>query len=118
VLFANNTVAPDNDGVETTDALATLFSYINSNGLVSNATHVAITANSTVNVAIVANTLTLSTALTVPNGGTGATTFANNGVLLGNTAGALGVATVGSNGQVLKVVGGVPAFAHLDGGTF
>lgn len=106
------------DTANGTYSIATLEAYINSGGFTSNATHVAITANSTVNVAITANSLSLSTALGVASGGTGLATVANNGVLLGNTVGPLGVATVGSNGQVLKVVGGVPAFAHLDGGTF
>lgn len=118
ILFANNSTAPDNDGVEIGDTLATLFAHLNSVGLVSNGTNVAITANSTVSVDIVANTISLATAITVPNGGTGQTSFTNNGVLFGNTAGALSVTAAGANGNVLQVINDVPTFGMLDGGTF
>lgn len=43
----------------------------------------------------------LTTALTVPQGGTGAATFTAHGVLLGNGAGALAVTAAGTAGQVL-----------------
>lgn len=119
VLFANNSSSPDNDGVETTDNLASLYAYLNSGALVSNATNLAITANSTVNVAIIANTLTLTTALEVQYGGTGATTLTANGVLYGNGTGAVQVTAAGTHGQVLQVnSSGTPVFATLDGGTF
>jgi hypothetical protein len=119
-LFTGLEPAPTTtvDTSNNTFTIATLETYLLSGGIVSNNTTVAITANSSINVAIVANTLTLSTALTVPNGGTGQTTFANNGVLYGNTAGALSVTAAGANGNVLKVVNNVPAFGMLDGGTF
>lgn len=45
--------------------------------------------------------LTLSSPLTVPNGGTGAATFTDGGVIIGNGAGALQVTTAGTAGQVL-----------------
>jgi hypothetical protein len=54
--------------------------------------------------------------LPVGNGGTGATTFTANGVLLGNTAGAIQVTTAGTNGQLfLGVTAGAPTFATLSG---
>ena len=55
----------------------------------------------------------------VPYGGTGTTTFTQNGVLFGNTTGPLQVTAAGTEGQVLQASStGVPLFAHLDGGGF
>ena len=96
---------------------ATLEAYLTSGGLTTNSTAVAITANGTVNVAIIANTLTLSTALEVASGGTGKSSVTNNAVLFGYGTGVLQEAT-GSNGQVLQITGNVPTFGGLDGGTF
>ena len=97
---------------------ATLQTFLKSGGLVSNTTAVTLTANSTLAVNMTANTLSLTTALTVPNGGTGATTFANNGVLFGYGTGAIQVATAGADGTVLQISSNVPAFGTLDGGSF
>lgn len=97
---------------------ATLQTFLKSGGLVSNTTAVTLTANSTLAVNLTANTLSLTTALTVPNGGTGATTFANNGVLFGYGTGAIQVATAGADGTVLQISSNVPAFGTLDGGSF
>ena len=88
-------------------------------GLIANATHIAITANSTLNVTITANSLTLATALAVGSGGTGATTFTTKGVIYGNGTSAMQVTSAGTYGQVLQAdSSGVPVFATLDGGTF
>ena len=58
-------------------------------------------------------------AVNVAYGGTGVTTFANNGILYGNTTGALNVTAAGSVGNLLQVsTAGVPVFAMLDGGSF
>lgn len=68
---------------------------------------------------ISATSLTLSQALTVPNGGTGNTAFTVNHVLLGN--GTSPVTTVGSatEGHILTInSSGAPTFQHLQGGTF
>lgn len=56
--------------------------------------------------------------LPVANGGTGATTFTDAGVLIGNTTGAVQVTTAGSSGQVLTSNGaGVdPTFQDAGGG--
>ncbi len=43
------------------------------------------------------------TPVTVPLGGTGASTYALNGVLFGNAANAIGVTAIGTEGQVLRV---------------
>lgn len=57
--------------------------------------------------------------LPVQYGGTGMTTFTTNGVLYGNTAGALKVTAAGTEGQVLQAsAAGVPNFGMLDGGFF
>jgi hypothetical protein len=57
--------------------------------------------------------------LAVSYGGTGGSTFSNNGILFGNTTGAIRVTASGTEGQVLQASStGVPNFAMLDGGTF
>lgn len=100
-------------------ALADLNAWLQSGALISNALAVTITANSTVNVNITANSLSLTTALDVPSGGTGANTFTVNGILYGNGTGALQVTAAGTDGQVLQANStGGPVFADLDGGTF
>lgn len=120
-LFTNLEPSPTTtvDTANGTYTIATLNAYLESGALISNSSAVQITANSTVAVSIAANSLSLSTALTVPNGGTGQTTFTNNAVLIGNTAGALKTVSSSTQGHVLQINGsGVPEFAMLDGGTF
>mgnify|MGYP003329869903 FL=1 len=51
-------------------------------------------------------------------GGTGMVSFTTNGVLYGNSSGALKVTGAGTDGQVLLSQGGVPTFSMLDGGVF
>jgi hypothetical protein len=52
-------------------------------------------------------------------GGTGMTSFTQNGVLYGNTTGPIKVTAAGTEGQVLTATAaGAPAFSHLDGGSF
>lgn len=88
-------------------------------GFISNATHIAITANSTLNVAIVANTLSLSTALPVTSGGTGLASVAVGDLLVGNSTNTLTRLASGTDGYVLQINGtGVVAWNTLDGGTF
>ena len=95
--------------VDTSDAgysVATLQAYLNSGALSTNSTSVAITANSTVNVAIVANNLSWSG-------------LAQNGIIYGGASGAFTSLSAGAGGTVLMVsTSGVPEFATLDGGTF
>ena len=106
------------DNTAGTYTLSTLKSYLNSTGLTTNSSTLAITATGAVNVAIVANTLTLSTALGVASGGSGRTTLTNNAVLIGNTAGAIGQVSSSTEGHVLLISGGTPTFSMLDGGSF
>ena len=74
-------------------------------------------ANST-SIAIAASAITSGT-LGVTRGGTGAGTFTNNGVLLGQGESAFATASSSTEGHVLTInASGVPTFAHLQGGTF
>ncbi len=68
------------------------------------------TSNITIN-----GTVSLSTALTVANGGTGATTFTTNSVILGNGTSAF-ITTSGTADQILRIpgAGGAPAFGAID----
>lgn len=120
-LFAGTTEEPTTT-VNTLNgfySIATLKAFLNSGGLVSNGTNVAITANSTLAVGITANTLSLSTDLAVEYGGTGVGTFTTRGVIYGNGTSALQVTSAGTDGQVLQANStGFPVFADLDGGTF
>ena len=97
---------------------ATLQAFLTSGGLVSNATHVAITANSTVNVSITANTLTLSTPLAVGSGGLGINSITSGAILVGNAAGAVTILVANTNGKVLQSNGTSVVYGTLDGGTF
>jgi hypothetical protein len=99
-------------------SLANLNTYLLSGGLVTNATHVAITANSTVNVAIIANTLTLSTSLAGTSGGTGRSTSTNNALLVGNSSNGYTELTLGTSGFVLQSNGTALIYDTIDGGTF
>ena len=119
ILFDGLTQAPDN--VVNTNAItvATLTAYLSSGALTSNSTAVEITANSTVDVAIVANTLTLSTALGVASGGTGRATLSNNAVVVGNDTGQVQLISSSTQGEVLQIdASGIPTFGGIDGGTF
>lgn len=87
-------------------------------GIVSAARIVGSYANIT-GVGVLAGGTWQANTITVPYGGTGMTTFTTNGILYGNSAGAIKVTLAGTDGQVLVAsASGVPGFAHLDGGTF
>ena len=69
--------------------------------------------------ALEAASLSLTSALTVGNGGTGTTTFTEKGVIYGNGTSALQVTAAGTDGQVLQANStGYPVWGDLDGGTF
>lgn len=107
-LFTGLTVEPTTT-VDTSNAsytIATLQAYLNSGALVSNATNLALTANSTVNVAIVANNISWSG-------------LAQNGIIYGGAGGTFTNLSAGAGGTVLMIsTAGVPEFAVLDGGSF
>lgn len=84
--------------------LATLQTYLTSGGLVSNLTSVYVTANSTVNVQITANTLTLA--------------GRSNNDLLFHTGTAVTGLALGTSGYVVQSNGTAIVYDWLDGGTF
>lgn len=101
-----------------TFAIAGLKTYLISGGLITNATHVAVTANSTVNVTITANSITLSTALATTSGGTGLNSYTSGDILVANTGNALSKLALGTSGYVLQSNGTALVYDVLDGGTF
>jgi hypothetical protein len=56
--------------------------------------------------------------LPIANGGTNLTTYTTGDILYASTTNVIGKLTVGTNGQVLQVSSGVPAYGGIDGGTF
>ena len=83
---------------------------VEANGRITSANNTAI--------AISADAITSGT-LPVGRGGTGATTFTTNGVLLGQGTSAFSTASSSTEGHVLTInASGVPTFTYLQGGTF
>ena len=119
-LFAGSQTEPTTtvDTAAVGYTTATLQAFLTSGGLVSNATNVTLTANSTLAVGITANTLTLSTPLGVASGGLGLSTITTGAILVGNGTGAATVLAAGTNGFVLQSNGTSVVYATLDGGTF
>lgn len=121
-LFTNLTQElSGNNDVDTSDATyrtATLNAYLLSGGLTTNTSVVNITANSTISVAIVANTLTLSSPLAGTSGGTGKSTMTSEAILVGNTSNGYKELTLGTAGYVLQSNGSALVYDILDGGTF
>jgi len=97
---------------------ATLQAYINASALVSNSSVTNITANSTVSSTIAANTLTLSTALSGNNGGTGLISYTSQDILVANATNGFAKLALGTSGYVLQSNGTALVYAALDGGTF
>lgn len=120
VLFANLVAQPTTTVLVTSPSFrfATLQTYIRSGGLVSTANSITIGANSTLSVAITANTLALGSALGAQYGGTGRASLTNNAVIIGNGLNSVGQVT-GTNSQMLSIVGGVPTFvSSVDAGEY
>ena len=135
---ANNAaVATDVAAINTTqnNSIAAAFSQANTdvtNISISSADHGSATGVASFRVAangriVSANTTTIaldasaitSGTLGVTRGGTGAATFTNNGVVLGQGTSALTTASSSTEGHVLTINNsGVPTFSHLQGGTF
>ncbi len=100
---------------------ATTVDTANVNFALANLQVFKITANTVAsgNVQITGGQITGIVDLTVADGGTGVSVFANNGIIYGQNTSALAVTAAGTEGQVLQAgAGGVPVFASLDGGTF
>ena len=119
-LFAGQIPEPSTtvDTANVNFGFATLQSFLNTGALVANSSAVNITANSTVSVALTANTLSLSTALPATSGGTGQSTYAVGDLLIGGAGNTLAKLTVGTDGKVLQSNGTSVVYADLDGGTF
>lgn len=120
-IFRNYQPHPANNTIDINDPsfrLATTYLYINSGGLVTNATTVAITANSTVNVAIVANSISVSSPIQGNSGGTGINAVTNNAILVGNSTNGFNQLALGTSGYVLQSNGTALVYDILDGGTF
>lgn len=119
-IVANNTVNTAAIGY----GFGVLQTYLDTGGLKANGTNVVITANSTLAVAITANTissgsLTLTTALAGTSGGTGKSTVANWSLLAGNTTNGYQELALNTNaGYVLQSNGSAIVYDTLDGGTF
>jgi hypothetical protein len=76
----------------------------------------ALPQNINTTAAVTFGSLTLGTALSVANGGTGDTTLTSNGIAYGNGAGALRTTAAGTAGQLLfGGSGGTPTFATVSG---
>ena len=106
-LFANTTAEPTTtvDTGGTGYTTASLKAYLQSGGLVSNSSVVNITANSSLSVAIAANTLSLSS-------------VSDQDILVGNSTGGLVSLGLGTSGYVLQSNGTALVYDTLDGGTF
>ena len=125
-LFSGNIPEPTTtvDTANVNFAYSTLQTFLKTGGagatgLIANATNIAITANSTLDVAITANTLSLSTALPATSGGTGKNTTSVGGILVGNSTNTFTELAAGTDGYVLQINGtGIVAWNTLDGGTF
>ena len=120
-LFRNYSPEPNTNIINIADpsfVLSTINGYLKSGALTTNATHVVVTANSTVNVTITANTLTLSTPLAATSGGTGLNSYTSGDILIANTGNALSKLALGSSGYVLQSNGTAVVYDTLDGGTF
>ena len=98
---------------------ATLKAFLDSGALISNATVLNITATNSLAVALVANSLTLSTALGAASGGTGFNTYSAGDLLTGTAGGSIAKLTLGTAGQLLQVSDSTTLiYGGLDGGTF
>jgi hypothetical protein len=119
-LFAGQIPEPTTtvDTANVNFGYATLQSFLTAGALVANSSVVNITANSTVSVALTANTLSLTTALPATSGGTGQSTYAVGDLLVGGAGNTLAKLTVGTDGKVLQSNGPAVIYAYLDGGTF
>ena len=124
-LFTNLSAAPTTviDTSNATFTYATLKAHLEAGGsgaggLIANATTIAITANATLNVAIVANTLTLTTALNGTSGGTGLSSYTAEDLLVANSTNGFRKLNVGTEGYILQIASGVVAWNTLDGGSF
>jgi hypothetical protein len=124
-LFTNLLPAPTTtiDTTNSTYTIGTLQTHLSSGGaggagLIANATTISVTANSTLNVSITANTLTLSTALSGTSGGTGLASYTSQDLLVANSTNGFSKLGVGAEGYILQVTSSAVTWGTLDGGSF
>ena len=86
--------------------------------MVTNTTAVTVTANSSFAVNIVANTLSLSTALPGTSGGTGLNSYTAEDILVANSSNGFRKLGLGTSGYVLQSNGSALVYDVLDGGSF
>lgn len=104
---------------DTVDTANVNFAYaaLQLGALIANTANVGVVT--TANAQITGGTITGITDLLVEDGGTGVSSFTENGIVFGNGSSSLLVTAAGTEGQVLQAgSGGVPAFGTLDGGSF
>jgi len=90
------------DGISINNCSQPLDASISVTSLIANSiTATSVSASSITASVGVFSTVSISTPLTVPNGGMGAATFTDAGVLIGNATGAIQVTTAGTVGQLL-----------------
>ena len=119
-LFKDLTAAPTTtvDTSNNTYATATLVAYLESGGLQTNSSAVAISSNSTVSVSITANSITLGTALAGTSGGTGLSSYTAEDILVANSSNGFRKLGLGTDGYILQSNGTALVYGTLDGGTF
>lgn len=124
-LFANLVQAGLVSGTATTvdiaDAsfkIATLNTFVDTGAFVSNSSAVSIVSNSSVQVSITANTLTLSSPLLGNSGGTGLSSYTLEDILVANSTNGFRTLGLGTSGFVLQSNGTALVYDTLDGGTF
>jgi hypothetical protein len=113
-LSGNNTVNTAANGF----TLAILQTYLQSGGLTTNSTSANLVANSSYAVGIVANTLSLSTALAGTSGGTGLNSYTSEDILVANSSNGFRKLSLGTGGYVLQSNGSALVYDILDGGSF
>lgn len=99
-------------------SISTLQAFLKSGGLTTNSTSANLIANSTYSVGIVANTITLATALAAASGGTGFGSYTAGDLLTAANGTHLAKLGLGTDGYVLQSNGTAVVYATLDGGTF
>ncbi len=121
-LFTNSEQELSGNNVVNTSAngwtLAILQTYIQSAGFTSNATAITITANSSLTVDIIANTMTLSSPLLGNSGGTGLNTYTQEDIIVANSTNGFRKLSLGTAGFVLQSNGSALLYDYLDGGSF
>lgn len=123
-MFKGYTAEPDNNVIDIGNTSlgyvqGTLNAFLETGkGFRANSSAVYITANSTVEVSITANSITLSTPLAATSGGTGYNSYTSGDLLVANSGNSLSKLGLGADGLVLQSNGSALVYSSLDGGIF